>query len=220
VVAPTTHSLSADGRFLVFQTNAAGIVAGNSGGTILVYVRDRNTGSNQLVSIAAGGAAANSQSDIATISPNGRFVSFRSFASNLGGSGFLSRVYVHDRTTGTTTPVPLPVVNASTAGGCRESDVSNAGTVVLTCFFSSLPDQVFLHVPGLAGTPLLISSDIADVPGNQAAGGVVAMDASGLSMAFESRATNLTGGDTNAASDIFIFADDALLEGLFADGFE
>jgi hypothetical protein len=112
------------------------------------------------------------------------------------------------------------VVNASTAGGCRESDVSNAGTVVLTCFFSSLPDQVFLHVPGLAGTPLLISSDIADVPGNQAAGGVVAMDASGLSMAFESRATNLTGGDTNAASDIFIFADDALLEGLFADGFE
>jgi Tol biopolymer transport system component len=220
VVASTAHSLSADGRFLVFQTNAAGIVAGNTGGTILVYVRDRASGTNELVSVATGGAVANSQSDNAAISPDGRFVAFRSFASNLGGSGFVSRVFVRDRAAGTTTAVPFPVVNGSAASGCRESDVSNAGTVVMSCFFPNVADQVFLHQPGQAGTPFLISSDINDVPGNQASAGVVAIDAAGASMVFQSVASNLVGGDNNAVSDIFILADAAVLDGLFADGFE
>lgn len=220
VVASTAHSLSADGRFLVFQTNAAGIVAGNTGGTILVYVRDRATGTNTLASVATGGAAANSQSDNAAISPDGRFVSFRSFASNLGGSGFVSRVFVHDRTTGTTTPVPLPVVNGSTASGCRESDVSNAGTVVMGCFFPNVADQVFLHAIGQGGAPVLVSGLSGGVPGNQSSAGVVAIDASGASLAFQSVATNLEDGDTNGVSDIFVLADAAVLDGLFADGFE
>jgi len=220
VAANTAHSMSADARFVLFQTSAANIVAGVAGGSILVYLRDRTLGTTELVSVGAGGVPANSQSDISAISPNGRFVSFRSFASNLGGSGTVSRIYVRDRSNATTAVVPLPSVNGASANGCRESDVSNSGSAVLTCFFPALQDQVFLHVPGQAGTPFLISSDANDTPGNQASGGVVAIDASGLSMAFESRATNLEAGDTNAAADIFILADAAILDGLFADGFE
>lgn len=204
VVANTAHSISVDGRFVLFQTNAADIVNGVAGGTIQVYLRDREAGTTELVSAGAGGVAANSQSDLAAISPDGRFVSFRSFANNLGASGFVSRVYVRDRVAGTTSPVPLPVVNGVTASGCRDSDVSNAGTVVLSCFFSGLFDQVFLHAPGEAGTPFLVSSDAADVPGNQVSGAVVAIDASGSSLAFASRASNLDPEDSNAVSDIFV----------------
>jgi hypothetical protein len=218
-VANTAHSISADGRFVLFQTSAADIVPGVAGGTIQVYLRDRTAGTTELASVGAGGPA-NSQSDNAAISPDGRFVSFRSFASNLGGSGVVSRVFVRDRGAGSTTAVPFPTVNGSVANGCRESDVSNAGTVVMACFFPTVQDQVFLHVPGATGTPFLISSDAVDTPGNQASGGVVAIDASGLSMAFESRATNLVPNDTNTVADIFILADDAVLDGLFADGFE
>jgi Tol biopolymer transport system component len=220
VVANTAHSMSADGRFVLFQSNGADLVAGVAGGTIQVYLRDRVAGSTELISAGVGGAPANSQSDIAAISPDGRFVSFRSFATNLGGSGFISRVYVRDRAAGTTSPVPLPVVNGTTATGCRESDVSNAGTVVMACFFTGVFDQVFLHLPGVAGTPFLVSSDAADAPGNQVSGGVVAINANGGALAFESRASNLVAGDTNAVSDIFILAEDAILDGLFADGFE
>jgi hypothetical protein len=172
------------------------------------------------VSVGAGGVAANSQSDVAAISPNGRFVSFRSFATNLGSTNFVSRVFVRDRVAGTTTPVPFPVVNGVTANGCRDSDVSNVGTVVMSCFFTGLFDQVVLHVPGAAGTPFLVSSDINDVPGNQVSGSVVAINDDGLSMAFESRATNLVANDSNAVSDIFIFVEESVLDGLFADGFE
>lgn len=220
VVANTAHSMSADGRLVLFQTNAADIVGGVAGGTIQVYLRDRVAGTTELVSVGQGGVAANSQSDLAAISPSGRFMSFRSFATNLGGAGFVSRVYVRDRASGTTTPVPLPVVNGTTAGGCRDSDVSDAGTVVLSCFFSGLFDQVFLHLPGVAGTPFLVSSDAADVPGNEASGAVVAINASGGALAFASRAANLVPGDTNGVSDIFILAEESILDGLFADGFE
>lgn len=219
-VAGTVHSMSADGRLVLFTTNAPGIVNGVAGGTIQVYLRDRTAGTTELVSVGAGGAPANSQSDVAAISPNGRFVSFRSFATNLGTPNFVSRVFVRDRVAGTTTPIPFPVVNATTATGCRESDVSNAGTVVMSCFFTGLFDQAFLHVPGAAGTPFLLSSDNNGAPANEFSGGVVAINDDGRSLAFESRASNLVPNDTNGVSDIFILADDAVLDGLFADGFE
>ncbi len=220
VVANTAHSMSADARFVLFQTSAGNIVSGVAGGSILVYLRDRTLGTTELVSVGAGGVPANSQSDVSAISPDGRFVSFRSFASNLGGIGTVSRVYVRDRSNGTTAVVPLPSVNGTSANGCRESDVSNAGSAVLMCFFPTLEDQVFLHLPGQAGTPFLLSSDVNDVPGNLASGPVVAIDANGTSMAFASRASNLVASDSNAAADIFIFADAGVLDGLFADGFE
>jgi len=38
--------------------------------------------------------------------------------------------------------------------------------------------------------------------------------------AFDSLASDLVSGDTNGASDVFVYALPAVLEGLFADGFE
>ena len=221
VFASTVHSISADARFVVFQTNAANIASGVPGGTIQVYVRDRQTATTELASRGPGGVVGNSQSDFAAISPNGRYVSFRSFANNLGSPSNLSRVFVRDRQSGTTTLVPLPVVNGSTANGCRESDVSDTGAVVYSCFFpGSISDQVFLHVPGASGTPFLVSSNSGGTPGNAISGQTVGIDASGRSLTFQSLASNLVPGDTNNLNDIFILADAALLDGMFSDGFE
>lgn len=220
VVGQGSHSISADGRFVLFQSTAANLVAGAGGGTIRVYLRDRALGATELVSRSSDGEPANSQSDVGAISPSGRFVSFRSFASNLGASG-VSSVYLRDRVAGTTTAVPRPTVDGSLATGCRDSDVSDAGTVILSCFFPlPVADQVFLHVPGAAGTPFLISSDVDDLRGNQPSGSSPAIDASGLSMAFDSLADNLAAGDGNASSDVFVLVSRALLDGLFSDGFE
>ena len=220
VVGQTSHSISADGRFVLFQSSAGNLVAGVGGGSIHVYLRDRVQGTTELVSRTSNGEAANSQSDVSSISPSGRFVSFRSFASNLGAGG-VSGVYVRDRVAGTTTAVPLPTVDSVAANGCRESDVSDIGTVILSCFFSlPVKDQVVLHVPGASGTPFLISSDVNDVRGNELSGASVAVDASGLSMAFESLANNLVVGDGNNASDAFVLIDPSVLNGVFSDGFE
>ena len=215
------QSISDDGRYVVYSTSAGNVVSGVGSGTPQVYVRDLVADTTALASRTPAGVPASSQSDLPAISPNGRFVSFRSFATNLAGGPFASRVYVHDRITLAISSVPLPVLNAVTATGCRESDVADNAVVVMTCFFGAgIADQAYLHIPGAAGTPFLISSDANDVPGNQPSGSRVAINANGLSMVFDSRATNLVGNDTNAASDVFILADASVIDGLLADGFE
>jgi hypothetical protein len=216
----SAQSISGDGRFVLFQSSAGNVVPGLGSGSMRVYLRDRTLATTELVSRNSAGEPANSQSDTGAISPGGRFVSFRSFASNLGAP-FASRVYVRDRLGNTTTAVPLPTVGGVAANGCRESDVSDAGTVLMACFFPPpLKDQVHLHVAGVAGTPFLISSSETGVPGNESSGTTVAMDASGLSMVFDSLASNLVVGDGNASSDVFVLVDASLLERVFADGFE
>lgn len=220
----TAHSLSGDGRLVVFSNNANGMVAGlnNTSGTVHVYARDVVTDGIELVTVNSAGQPADRSSDFAAISPNGRYVSFRSFAFNLGGTADAnSGVYVRDRVAATTTPVPRPTVAGLLANSCRESDVSDAGTVLMTCNFPTpVRPQVMLHVPGAAGTPFLISSNAADVPGDEASGDSVAMDGGGLSMAFESLAANLVPDDGNARADIFVLIDDGLLNRIFSDGFE
>jgi hypothetical protein len=220
VVGQTSRSISADGRFVLFQSSAANLVSGVGSGMIRVYLRDRLLATTTLVSRNTAGDPANSQSDVSAISPAGRFISFRSFATNLGTAGG-SRIHVRDRVANTTTGVPLPSVDGAVANGCRESDVSDAGTVIFSCNFPSpIKDQVFVHVPGAAGTPFLISSSAADARGNELSGTSVAVDASGLSMAFDSLANNLVPGDGNNSTDVFVLFDPSLFERVFADGFE
>jgi Tol biopolymer transport system component len=219
VLGQTAHSISDDGRFVVFQSSAANLVTGIGSGLPRVYLRDRTLGTTELVSRSSSGEQANNQSEFGAIAPGGRFVSFRSFATNLGASG--SRVYVRDRVTNTTAAVPLPLVGGVPANGCRESDVSDVGSVIYSCFFPNpVKDQVFLHVPGADGTPFLISSNEASVPGNELSGASVAVDASGLSMGFGSLANNLVAGDTNNSSDVFVLVAQSVLDRIFADSFE
>ena len=89
----------------------------------------------------------------------------------------------------------------------------------MTCTLSGV-DQVYLHIPGASGTPFPISSNDSNIPGNLRSGATVAMDAAGLSYAFESQANNLVPGDTNNATDIFMLVDSDLINALFSDGFE
>ncbi len=208
------HAMSGDGRFVVFSSPAANLVAGQPAtGTARVYLRDRATGMTEVVSRNTAGDLANSQSDSGAISPNGRFVSFRSFATNLDG-GNIRRVYVRDRVAGTTVPMPVPF----NFHGCDDSDVSDAGTVIYNCF-GTPGQQVFLHVPGAPGTPFLLSANGADQPGNGMSGATLALDASGLSMAFESLASDLDPSDTNGYSDVFVLVSTSTLERVFSDGF-
>lgn len=75
--------LSADGRWLVFTSDANNLVAGDTNRRSDVFVRDLVAGVTTLVSAAPGGAAANGDSFAPAISADGRVVSFTSRASNL-----------------------------------------------------------------------------------------------------------------------------------------
>ncbi|RKY16803.1 MAG: hypothetical protein DRQ55_17250 [Planctomycetota bacterium] len=96
-------SLSADGRFVVFQSSSTDIVPGSPSG-VHVYVYDRQAGVSDLVDVPNGGGTANGNAVSASISDDGRYVTFQSGATNLAGTdtNVYYDIFVRDRQLGTT----------------------------------------------------------------------------------------------------------------------
>ena len=99
--------LSADGRYVVFDSRVA-LVPGDTNGEPDVYLRDLKTGALRRVSVSSAGVGANAWSFNGAFSGNGRFVAFASTATNLHpsdeGQGTFD-IYLHDLRTSTTTRV-------------------------------------------------------------------------------------------------------------------
>ena len=102
-------ALSADGRFVAFNSDGANIVSGDTNGKLDVFVHDRETGKTRRVSLGAGGRQSNGHSFRASLSANGRWVAFASEATNLvqGDTNNETDVFVHDRRTGATQRVSV-----------------------------------------------------------------------------------------------------------------
>ena len=163
-------SLSADGRFVAFQSSASDLVdldplgATDSNGTDDVFVRDLQTGTTTLVSVNqfgthsgnTGGFLIHSPASSA-ISANGRFVAFQSQSSDLVATdtnGGLDRVtnvfvdvFVRDLQTGTTILADVNQAGTdSSNGGAEFPEMSADGRVVV--FISSGTDLVATHTDG------------------------------------------------------------------------
>jgi Tol biopolymer transport system component len=102
-------ALSANGRFVAFVSYASNLVPGDTNGTYDVFVHDRRTGTTERVSLGPNGRQGNGNSDNPSLSSDGQFVAFYSYASNLvpGDTNGERDVFVRDRQTGTTERVNL-----------------------------------------------------------------------------------------------------------------
>jgi hypothetical protein len=113
-------SISADGKRVAFESSAYDLVEGDQNGYTDIFVRDFNTGTTYLVSVSSTGDQANDWSTAASISADGRYVAFFSWATNLLGeepnsnsfevdktaNGYYhGNIFVHDLETGETTGV-------------------------------------------------------------------------------------------------------------------
>jgi hypothetical protein len=109
----TTFSVSTNGRYVAFMSEADNLTVNDTNQYRDVYVRDRLTGTNILVSAATNGVAGNGNSYEPSISGNGRYVVFTSYATNLltGDDNKVQDVFVRDLLTGATV-----LVSASTNG--------------------------------------------------------------------------------------------------------
>jgi len=94
-------SISADGRFVAFRSNGR-LIAGDTHGGYEIYVHDNQTGETTRVSNAPDGSRANGFSFLPSISADGRYVAFESYASNLvpGDTNSTVDVFLHDRGAG------------------------------------------------------------------------------------------------------------------------
>lgn len=97
-------SISADGRYATFMSLADNLVENDNNNTYDIFIHDLQTGETKRVSIASDGTEANGASVINTISANGRYVVFETFASNLAPEDTDNQlgVYMHDLQTGDT----------------------------------------------------------------------------------------------------------------------
>ena len=207
-------ALSSDGRFVTFTSSATNLVAGDSNGMDDVFVRDRQTGVTERVSVATGGAqGSNGVANQARISDDGRYVVFSSSMTNLvpGDTNGQYDVFRRDRQTGTT--VRVSVGQAGTqmlgAGAFQPSISADGRRVTFTSAASNLVDgdsnavsDVFLRdLTAVTTTRMSVSPVGASGVGASWFG---AISADGRTVAFLSAAANLVAGDTNGVEDVFV----------------
>ena len=95
-------NLSADGRFVVFQSEASNLVAGDTNKVVDLFVYDQQTGQTERVNVASNGTQAiRGNSTGAMFGANGRLVAFTSEATNLvpDDTNQMGDIFVYDRDT-------------------------------------------------------------------------------------------------------------------------
>lgn len=212
-----SRSLSADGRYLAFVSQATNLVVGDSFGQNDIFVRDLRAGITTRVSVDSSGTQANGYSDSPSISAEGRYVAFQSNASNLvsGDSNGATDVFRHDRQTGVTIRLSVndagvqgngnSLVPAISAQGDRIAFISLATNLVAGD--GNGRQDVFLRDVGLA-TTMRVSVDGAGAEANGHSY-APAISGDGRSIAFASFASNLVIGDGNGKRDVFVHDSDA-----------
>jgi len=205
-------AISADGRLACFHSNAGNLAPGDTGSDFDVFVRDRVAGTTTIVSVDSAGVHGNGDSEVGTLSPDGRYVAFRSRASNLvaGDTNGEWDVFVRDLQTGVTSRVNLGPGGAQAHGDSYVTSMSHDGRYVV---FSSLAADlvagdtnnerdIFVR-DRLLATTRRVSVDSAGVQSNgDSHAGYFSAD--GRFATFVSIATNLVPSDTNGVQDVFV----------------
>ena len=187
----TRVAVSADGRYVAFCSRATPgkLVPGKdvpvgSTGTSNVYVRDVAAGTTEILTLSATAQSVTSNGTCAPnvqITADGRYVAFRSTATNLLGTAWSypagsSSGWVYDRQAGVLTLVDV-AVQPFTAGGLREMVMSENGRFVafssaasgnLTQLVTNFTDDngalLDLYVRDLqSGTTRLVSRQYTDL---------------------------------------------------------
>jgi hypothetical protein len=217
----SSSSPSVGGRFVSFISSSPNLVSGDTNGVEDVFVRDLVARTTERVSLSSTGEQGNSSSTAASISANGRFVVFSSFASNLvsGDTNGAFDVFVRDRQAGTTERVSVSSDEAQGNAMSVSPTVSRTGRFV--AFYSDATNLVSDDTNGLTdifvrdrslGTTerASVGSDEQQADGNSPEPGVRGFVAEGPDISsdgryvtFSSSATNLVPDDTNTCPLFF-----------------
>ena len=134
----TPYSLSADGRYIAYFSDAGNVIPNDTNSYRDVFVRDLMTGTNVLVSVNTNGITGDSISTDPAISGNGRYVAFTSSANDLVANVIYNaihnaqNVFVRDLQTGTTTLVSVSTDGVHAGNGDSFSpSISADGRYVL-----------------------------------------------------------------------------------------
>jgi Tol biopolymer transport system component len=193
-------AISADGRFVAFESEATSLSPADTNRRRDVFVHDRETGRTTRVSVSSDGAQADKDSRVASISASGRFVAFRSEATNLIPDDTNQRrdVFVHDRATGETSRVSVDSAGTQMSESSGYPSISASGRFV--AFWSTF--RILLH-DRVTGETTRVDVSSRGAPADRVSFGA-SISADGRFVAFNSLATNLVRGDSNSLDDVFV----------------
>jgi Tol biopolymer transport system component len=205
-------SINGSGKVIAFGSAASNLVRGDTNGSDDVFVRNLSTGRTSRVSVTTAGRQGNGDSWAPSISDDGRYVAFLSSAPNLvrRDTNGVDDVFVRDRVSDRTTRVSISSAGRQNNRDSYRPAISADGMHVV---FSSdgrtlVPsdtngeEDVFVRDRGTDRT-VRVSVSSAERQANRFSLGT-AISATGRYVAFESRATTLAPGDTNASEDVFV----------------
>lgn len=209
--------ISADGRFVAFESFADSLVTFDTNGSNDVFVRDLVNGTMARVSVSSLGVQAENGSDSSfpSISGDGRFVVFQSSAANLveDDTNGQTDIFVHDLPAGTTTRINVgPAPGLAEANGMSSMPhISDDGsTVAFRSFATTLtasPTNGNAHIFACdlaTGAITLVSKNSAGDESDFDSGSPMT-STDGRYVVFESMAGNLAAGDdANNDPDIFL----------------
>jgi len=138
----TDPSISADGRYVAFQSAASNLVDSDANGTFDIFVHDRTTGRTRIASVSTDGVQVNGYTTYPKISGDGRFVVFRSHADNLvpGDTNANPDIFLRDLLTQTTVRLSVSTTGAQAEGFSSYPGISGDGRHVT--FYSTAPNLV------------------------------------------------------------------------------
>ncbi len=219
-------SMSTDGRFVAFESDASNLVTGDTTiGFRDIFVRDRDLDQDSTydeageavtthVSVDSGGLAWDGDSRAPSISSTGRFVAFESDASlTAGDSNGYTDVYLHDRDTGSTSCVSVEYRDGVPASGGNSTGPAISADGRKVAFISRATDLVPADSNGVAdafvrdlntGATIRVSVSDGTAAEANAASENVAISADGSYVAFNSTATNLVGVSVSGGGDVFL----------------
>jgi Tol biopolymer transport system component len=207
-------AITPDGRFVAFSSDAPDLVPDDGNGTFDIFLRDLLTATTFRASVDAEGGDPNgfSLTGGLAVTPDGRYVAFDSYASDLvvGDDNHESDVFVRDMVSETTTWVSVDTQGGAGNGFSGNPSISAEGRHV--AFRSSASDLVAGDGNGdtdvfvrdlLTGTTTRVSVDVNGGDANSHSYNP-SMSGDGRYVAFYSGANDLVEEDGNPYSDVFV----------------
>jgi tricorn protease-like protein len=205
-------AISADGRFVAFYTHARNLDARDTNNTPDIYVHDTTNGRTEMVSVASNAMIGNRNSHRPSISDDGRFVVFESWASNLvsGDTNRVPDVFLRDRKDKKTVCISLTAEGKPGNDDSRDPRIAGDGRTVVYASYATnlvpgdtnnLPD-IFVFDRKSRKTERVNLSYKGEQANNRSGEGFLSGD--GRMVVFTSKATNLIEKDDNKSLDIFV----------------
>lgn len=218
--------ISGNGQIVVFYSYATNLVTGDTNGAGDIFAFNTTTHTRQLVSVALGGGAANDESSNPSISTDGRYVAFQSYATNLvanDSNGNISDVFLRDLLTGTTI---LLSGNCNSLGsgndGSYAPSISGDGRYITFVsaandlvggFYSASVQNVYRH-DRLTSETVLVSQNCFITGGGNFDSYQPRVSSNGGAIAFVSSASNLIADDNNNNDDLFAWQGNLVASGV------